>query len=143
MTSPVIYKTLVAAALFILPSLQAAHASDPIEEWGAKVRSKIIEHNSYPADALEKGIEGKVMFEFAVAQSGFVKGVKIVESSGNALLDQQAYVLALKMTQLPSLPAGIKEHIVSVPIMYEIKDERDLDAPKPTNLHASVDLADG
>lgn len=44
----------------------------------------------YPSDCQEKGIQGTVIVQFVVAQDGRITDIKVVRSSGNNLLDEEA-----------------------------------------------------
>jgi TonB family protein len=76
----------------------------------------------YPKKAYKDRVTGWVVVEFSVSKRGFVKNVKVIESS-NPIFDQSAIDSAEKFLYLPALENGIpveKEGIKNK-IMFELE----------------------
>jgi len=61
---------------------------------------------SYPAAAMKAGIEGTTMLAFTVTEQGTVSDVKVVQSSGNADLDDAAATCAGRWHYKPATRDG-------------------------------------
>ena len=70
----------------------------------------------YPPAALQRGIEGTVFVELSVGLDGAVQGVRVVQSSGSAILDGDALIRAREYRFHP-IPAP---RAARVPIRYRL-----------------------
>jgi protein TonB len=50
----------------------------------------IAENTQYPANAMEKGIQGRVVCQFVVEKDGSISNIQVVRTSGDASLDKEA-----------------------------------------------------
>jgi TonB family protein len=116
------FKTIITASLFIFSTTQSAQADDAMQNWKNALHTEITSNKSYPDLALRSGIEGTVMMRLKFAKNGDVKGVEILENSGNEILDRSALKLALRINGLPTLPEGKNEVSMVVPMTFQIKD---------------------
>ncbi|MXX94201.1 MAG: energy transducer TonB [Gammaproteobacteria bacterium] len=66
------------------------------------VAKHIKSHLTYPQEAREQGIEGKVNVSMTLHDNGEVSQVKMTKSSGFDLLDQEALVIVDRATPLPT-----------------------------------------
>jgi len=121
--SRTVLKTTLLTGMLFAASTFSAQASESIEAWTAKAQQEIAIKKHYPREAIQKGVEGKVRLRLAVAETGLVKGVEIVETSGSKLLDKEAMRLAMRIDNLPSLPSGLKEHSFIVPIRFRLDEK--------------------
>ena len=78
-------------------------------------------HICYPLDALEQGIEGRVLCSFIVAPDGSISNIEVI-SSDNSLLNHEAIrVLSLMPNWRPGERNGVPVHVrVLLPIYFEI-----------------------
>lgn len=60
-----------------------------------------------PESVAEEGINTVVKIEYTVDEEGFVKGVKVVDSSGNRALDRAIVDAAKKMKYRPAVQGGV------------------------------------
>lgn len=123
------------------PSVVEARASDPVTpedtlreeiaadgqatagagEHGAKGRDlsyikELLQRNlKYPAAARRNGWEGRVVVEFTITCTGDVSNIRVVESSGRALLDRSAVEVVNNSAPFSSHD---KEMRVVIPIVY-------------------------
>lgn len=65
------------------------------------VAKHIKSHLTYPQEAREQGIEGKVNVSMTLHDNGEVSQVKMTKSSGFEILDQEALVIVERATPLP------------------------------------------
>lgn len=118
MKSVIISAGLATATIFLANT--PAFATDTMEGWKDKLRGKIQSSYTYPAKAIENGIEGTVKVRFRFARNGGVDGVEIVESSGYDILDRRAFVTALHLSNMPTLPKGQQALSLIVPVRFEL-----------------------
>lgn len=85
-------------------------APDPVLEDGyrARIRQAVDAHKHYPRMARRLGTEGRVVVAFTIEADGRLAGVRVVESSGSALLDEAALEAVRKTAPFPPFPAGIE-----------------------------------
>jgi periplasmic protein TonB len=105
-----------------LPSARttSAHPSAPPpvepmrwEKIGQAVRRQVV----YPPLARRRGIQGRAMVRFTVDSSGAPSDVRIVESSGYAILDEAASDAVVRAAPLPPVTPSTQ---VVVPIVFAL-----------------------
>lgn len=123
MKAPFIKATALTSILFFAAS--AANAASPysMEAWEAKLRTKLENVNAYPTDAIDGGIEGTVKIRIVFNAAGEIDGAELVEKSGSRLLDRSVLKAALKLDNIPALPAGQDQLALVVPVTFKIKDK--------------------
>lgn len=114
-------KSLLSAIVFTAAT-SAATANDPMDAWKDLLRDKVQSSNSYPAKALENGIEGTVTVRMSFAQDGNVNGVEFVKKSGFDILDRRAFATALRLDNMPALPAGHDDISLIIPLRFKLPD---------------------
>lgn len=84
----------------------------------AYIRQRVLERLVYPPLARRQGWAGQVKVEFTVRADGSIDDVRIVASSGRALLDQQALraVQAAAPFPAPPVPATL-----SLPVAFTVE----------------------
>jgi len=78
---------------------------------------KINRAKYYPEIARRQGVEGAPKVAFSISEDGKVGGVKVVESSGNEILDKAAVEAIQNSTPLPFYPQPI-----TIAVRYSLKD---------------------
>jgi protein TonB len=81
------------------------------------IKDDIQKNISYPRLARKMGWEGKVVVSFVICEDGTVINIKIVKSSGFALLDKNAVESIKKAVPFPSPP--VRAELV-VPVSYRL-----------------------
>ncbi len=114
-------KSLLSAVLVTIAASTAA-ANDSMEAWKNLLRDKVQSSNHYPAKALENGIEGTVTVRMSFAQDGNVNGVEFVKKSGFDILDRRAFATALRLDNMPALPAGHDDVSLIIPVRFKLPD---------------------
>jgi len=75
----------------------------------------------YPRRARKKGLQGTVMLEVLVDETGQVKNLRLLRSSGHAILDKAAAASVKKWRFAPGVINGVPAKMwVSVPIRFEL-----------------------
>ena len=64
---------------------------------------------NYPMDAARKGEQGEVGLEFIIARNGDVDSVRVLKTSGFAILDQAVVEAIKNAAPFPPLPAGFRK----------------------------------
>lgn len=82
------------------------------------IRDKIFSRLHYPAIARQMGWVGRVKLCFTILESGDIDGLKIVESSGHKLLDQQALKAVEKAAPFPPPPCAAE---ITLPVTFNLE----------------------
>lgn len=89
-----------------------------LKEHFAAIRSLIARNLRYPGKARRMGWCGKLTVEFVVRESGEVEGIKVVRSSGFALLDCNAVETVRRSAPFPPPPVSAR---LVVPVEYRLE----------------------
>jgi protein TonB len=81
------------------------------------IRDMIMKRMIYPERAREMGWQGKVKVSFIISADGFVKDIRILESSGVAALDRNAVETVKKASPFPRPPVAAQ---LIIPISYRL-----------------------
>jgi len=95
----------------------------PASEYVRKVSQQIRRNFTYPWAAKEANLEGQVRLTLRVDSSGELLDVQIKQSSGYAVLDENALNIVKKVAPYPPFPAQMqqKEVLIDLPIVYKNK----------------------
>jgi len=95
----------------------------PVSEYARVVAQRIQDNFVYPWAAKEANIEGSLKLILRVYYTGQLLGVEIKESSGFAVLDENAVNIVKKIAPYPAFPAQMKqkELRIDLPIIYKTK----------------------
>lgn len=89
------------------------------DEFLSKIRDAISSHNQYPRVARMRKIEGEVIVEFILSQSGIMEELRIIESRAEEILQKSALKAVQKAARFfPPPPQRVK---IRVPIVYHLK----------------------
>jgi len=114
-----------AAVRMLQPAPERALPTRPAPAQNPPIASRFEPHQdaiftpqpAYPALAQRRGQEGRVRIEFTVEPSGRLADVRVVQSSGFALLDEAAVAVVRDQWQFP---AGLTRHHF-VDIVFQLK----------------------
>ena len=97
----------------------------PYYEAGEKGLANFISHNiRYPREALQQGIEGRILCSFVVAADGTVSNIEVVEGLHSSLNDEAIRVLGLMPRWIPGENGGEKVNVKCLlPIDFTIDEE--------------------
>lgn len=73
----------------------------------ASIRKRIMREQFYPREAREKKLSGTVRVGFKILDSGQLKYVRVIQSSGKPVLDKAALATINRATPLPYYPEDI------------------------------------
>lgn len=82
----------------------AAASRAAVSNYPGKVQSKLRRALRYPAAA--RGVSGEVRVQFSIAANGGASGIRVVRSSGNAVLDKAAIATVKRAAPFPAIPPG-------------------------------------
>jgi protein TonB len=96
----------------------ARPTSAAITSWQRQLVMQLERHKRYPPGV--RGKAGVARLEFTLDRGGRVLASRIVHSSGSEALDAAALALIKSAEPLPTPPAGLPDHLLSVivPIRY-------------------------
>lgn len=88
----------------------------------ASIKRKIELIWQYPFDAVQNGIQGELILDFSIARSGNLKNIKLVRSSGFAILDDEAIQSIKKAAPFSPIPEqySIDELNIRANFIYEM-----------------------
>jgi len=80
-------------------------------------------YKRYPAQAMEKGWQGRVEVRLEIGANGMIKTASVKSSSGHGILDKQAVDMITKGKTLVPIPAALrgKEFVVDVPVIFDLQ----------------------
>ncbi len=81
------------------------------------IRDMITRRIIYPERARKMGWQGKVKVSFVISSDGFVKDIRILESSGVEILDRNAVETVKKASPFPRPPVAAQ---LIIPISYRL-----------------------
>jgi len=89
------------------------------------VRLKIEKTKRYPEEAQRKGWGGKVILSFEINRRGEVKDIKLVQSSGYRILDEEGIATLHRASPFLSPSFMEKETIaLEIPIVFRLENKR-------------------
>lgn len=120
------------AALGLLCALPALAGSPPnadpaarnaIRNYSQGVAARVIQDQHYPSEALQHGIEGRVLVVALIGTDGQVHSARLRQSSGYELLDEAALEKVRTARGLPDPPEMLRgrEFTMEVPIIFRIE----------------------
>lgn len=91
----------------------------------AQLHTSLARHFDYPYVARLRGWEGSVLLAFIVQASGNLNDIRIIRSSGFAVLDDSAVDSLKKVQQLPEAVALLQGRDIEMrlPVIYRLKGE--------------------
>lgn len=82
------------------------------------IRDGVVRHVSYPDRARRMGWEGRVVLSFTVLEGGSVQDVRVTESSGHGVLDENARDAVIKARFSRKVPYRLT---VVLPVEYRLE----------------------
>jgi protein TonB len=85
--------------------------------------AKRLKH--YPAQAIDRGLEGRVKVRLVIGAAGGAATVTVRRSSGHEVLDRQAIETIRRAAAATPIPPALKDReiAVEIPVLYELKGE--------------------
>lgn len=98
----------------------SAAGNAAVSNYPGQVVSRLRRSLSYPSQARRQRITGEVHVAFTIAANGGVTGVRIVRSSGHAILDEAALQTVQRAAPFPAIPsaAGRSSWGFTVPLAF-------------------------
>ena len=81
------------------------------------IRDLIVKHLVYPSMAKKMGWQGKVVVSFTISETGAARSLKVVESSGYTVLDENVVETIREVQPFPKPPAPAH---IEIPIKYNL-----------------------
>ena len=80
-------------------------------------------YKRYPAQALDKGWQGRVEIRLVVGANGMIQSSLVKASSGYGILDNQALDMVKKAKPLTPIPAALRgrEFTVDIPVIFDLQ----------------------
>jgi TonB family protein len=103
--------------------LEEENPADPVAAYTNTVKKLIIDNLTYPALAVETGIQGALKLRIHLAYSGELLEVLIKESSGYKILDDHALSVVHGIASYPPFPSSVdlNELWIDIPIAYNLE----------------------
>ena len=105
-----------------VPLVNDDNIKDPVLKYSKIVQKLILNDFSYPAEAREAGFQGTVKLSLKLSHQGDLLDLKVKDSSGYRVLDDDALNTAKKASPYPPFSPEIteKEMWVDIPIVYQL-----------------------
>jgi protein TonB len=114
-----------AAPLSTAPPRPPAEAADAgsLAQYRLALITSARRYKRYPAQAMEKGWQGKVEVRLEIGANGMIRTASVKSSSGYDILDKQALDMITKGKTLVPIPAALrgKEFVVDVPVIFDLQ----------------------
>ena len=80
-------------------------------------------YKRYPAQAMDKGWQGRVVVRLVIGANGRIRSNQIETSSGYEILDRQALDMVRKGKPLTRIPAALRgrEFSVDIPVIFDLQ----------------------
>ena len=95
-------------------------ASQGLEDYKSALQAWILGHHTYPARALRRKLTGVTIAEFTIDDSGKVVNTRVVESSGESILDKAALSTLKNASPMPAPPEGTSARTFPVPLSFKL-----------------------
>ena len=82
--------------------------NSPYRDYLVAVKRKIEHQWGYPGEALDRGAVGTVVLEFAIAATGALAGTRVLEPSGESVLDREALRVVQAAAPFQPLPLAFR-----------------------------------
>jgi TonB family protein len=94
-----------------------------VRRWESALVAHIERFKRYPADARARGDQGIVRIAFTIDREGWVRGSRILQSSGSSELDQEVLGMLVRAQPVPRPPEHIPAEELSfkVPFQFSIR----------------------
>ena len=85
----------------------------------------VFDQIKYPEEAYKSGAQGRVTLQFVISRKGDIKDVKVVKSSGNELLDNEAMrVVSMSPAWTPGKVEGKPVDVLfTFPVVFKLQGE--------------------
>ena len=94
-----------------------------LDQYRLALISAARRYKRYPAQAMERGWQGKVEIRLVIGADGRIKTASVRTSSGYGILDQQALDMITKGKTLAQIPPALrgKDFVVDVPVIFDLQ----------------------
>ena len=123
-------KDLLPSAIYSAASPQSSSAvnlntSDPIYiSYFTKIKQNIEQNWEYPDLALRYGLQGRLSLQFTIDAAGYLDQLRLIQSSGSHVLDQEALRAIKAAAPFPPIPSWIKPVPLTISASMEYHDNR-------------------
>lgn len=94
------------------------------ESYTRDVLRRIVANQFYPREALSHALQGAARVDLVIGADGRVKGVRLLRSTGHAILDTEALEKVRRVGDLPVPPRALRgrEFSLAVPVVFRIEE---------------------
>lgn len=90
----------------------------------SSIKRSIDAHWKYPELALRYGLQGNLLVEFEILENGHLEGLRVIRSSGSALLDDEAVRAIRSAAPFAPIPRWIEQKPLPISARMEYHDGR-------------------
>lgn len=101
----------------------SAEEAGSMEQYRLALIGAAKKYKRYPAQAMEKGWQGRVEIRLVIGSNGMTQSVVVKTSSGFQILDSQALDMVKKAKPLAPIPASLRgrEFTVDIPVIFDLQ----------------------
>ena len=94
-----------------------------MERYRLAVIGAANKYKRYPAQAMEKGWQGRVEIRLVIGNNGMTQSLVVKSSSGFRILDDQALDMVKKAKPLAPIPASLRgrQFTVDIPVIFDLQ----------------------
>ncbi len=109
-------------------------ADDPLEDtislntkdqryvdYAGTIRNRLMENWTYPSEARELLIEGRLLLVFSLSRDGIMQSIQILDSSGREILDQEACRAVRSASPFPPFPEHIRVQRLNIRAVFDYR----------------------
>ncbi len=104
-------------------SSQAAPDAGNVDQYRIALMGAAKRYKRYPTQAVENGWTGKVEVRLVVARDGGVDSVRVKNSSGYGILDDQALDMIRKAEGVTPIPPALqgRQFSIDIPVIFDLQ----------------------
>jgi protein TonB len=101
----------------------AALSKAKFVDYQSSVVQTLMRYREYPSAARRRGIEGRNMVLLVIERDGTVSLIKMVQESGNRLLDRATEKMIERVKRFPPFPddLDLERMTLRVPLIYDLR----------------------
>lgn len=90
-------------------------------DYAGLIKSRLLEHWNYPSEARVMLIEGRLLLVFSLSRDGAVQSVRILDSSGREILDNEAVRAVQSASPFPPFPEHVNLQRLNIRAVFDYR----------------------
>lgn len=90
-------------------------------DYAGAIKSRLMEHWTYPSEAKELLLEGRLLLVFTLSRDGAMQSIQVLDSSGRDILDQEACRAVRSASPFPRFPEHIGVQRLNIRAVFDYR----------------------